>query len=80
MENMETKIKVGTPEVRCYVCNVTITHNDVDYTGNVELYRYYGGLEESDMEYSEFVDDDGNELEDSLIDRSLLFSECSKMC
>ena len=73
-------IRVNNTSVRCYVCSVTITHNDVEYRGNVELYRYSGGLDSDDMEYNDFVDDDGNELEESLIDRSALFNECAKMC
>jgi len=73
-------VQADPAEVRCYVCVVTINHNDINYQCEVELYRYGGGLEEGDMEFSEFSDENGNSLDESLIDRSIIFQECLKMC
>ena len=73
-------IQVDPAEVRCYVCFVTINHNETDYQGEVELYRYGGGLNEDDMEIVGFEDEEGNSLDESLIDRSAIFQACLEMC
>ena len=46
----------------------------------MELYRYGGGLNEDDMEIVGFEDEEGNSLDESLIDRSAIFQACLEMC
>tara|TARA_B100000497_G_C7351480_1_gene229339 strand:- start:131 stop:373 length:243 start_codon:yes stop_codon:yes gene_type:complete len=70
------KIEVRNAEVKCYVCDVLINHNDIDYEGEVKLCHEGGGLDEEDMEFDFFSDEDGNELDEDYVDRSILFQEC----
>ena len=70
------EINVNSSEVRCYVVDVTILKENVSYNGEVELYSYGGGFEEGDMEVPYFEDDNGNALDESLVNRSELFQNC----
>ena len=70
------EINVYNSEVRCYVCSVSITHESVEYDGDIELYRYSGGLDIDDIEIGDFEDENGNLLDESILDRSKIFQAC----
>lgn len=70
------EINVNSSEIRSYVTSITISNEGVSYDGDVELYRYNGGFDEDDMEILRFEDENGNELDESLIDRSEIFRAC----
>ena len=70
------EINVNSSEVRCYVVYVSISKDDVSYDGEVQLYSYGGGFEESDMEIPFFQDENGTGLDESIINRSELFQAC----
>tara|TARA_B100001287_G_C22686402_1_gene533930 strand:- start:2831 stop:3058 length:228 start_codon:yes stop_codon:yes gene_type:complete len=70
------EINVNSSDVRCYVVSVSITKDKVIYHGEVELYSYGGGFDEGDMEVPYFEDENGNGLDESLIDRAELFQTC----
>jgi len=69
-------VSVNSSDVRCYVVNVTIDKDDISYEGEIELYSYGGGFEESDMVVTLLQDDDGNYLDEDDIDRTELYQAC----
>jgi DNA-directed RNA polymerase subunit N (RpoN/RPB10) len=71
------EINTNRVGIRCFTCNVTITHEDVEYDSEVELYRYSGGLESGDMELGQFEDEDGNILDEGLLDTYKIFEACA---
>ena len=70
------EINVYNNEVRCFICSVSITHEAVEYDGDIELYRYSGGLDIDDMEFGDFQDENGNLLDESILDKSEIFQAC----
>tara|TARA_Y100000389_G_scaffold24273_1_gene20949 strand:+ start:4800 stop:5027 length:228 start_codon:yes stop_codon:yes gene_type:complete len=69
-------VSVNSSDVRCYVVNVTIDKDDISYEGEIELYSYGGGFEESDMVITLLQDDGGNDLDEDDIDRTELYQAC----
>jgi len=70
---MEVAVKNTVADDDVYKVSMTIINEGIEYTGNVELYSYGGGLEEDDMEIGWFEDENGNELDEDLIDRLQVF-------
>jgi len=70
---MEVVVKNTSTGDDLHIVSMTIINEGIEYTGNVELYSYGGGLEEDDMEIGWFEDENGNELDEDLIDRLQVF-------